>query len=138
MEPSLSQFFQGDHRSCDEAWAEVEAAVDDGQEAAARAAWERFARAMERHFQMEERVLFPAFEARTGMTGGPTHKMRGVLSQMAHAVAAVDLDAAVELGDTLLILTQQHNMKEEAVLYPMAEDYLGGEWGELHARCATV
>ena len=145
MEPRLQQFFQDDHRSCDRAWSEVERAVDQRDEPEIAPAWERFAAAMERHFQMEERVLFPAFEARTGMRNGPTQvmraeheQMRGVLGQMRSTLAAGETETLLELGDTLLILAQQHNMKEEAVLYPMAEQQLGSDWAELHARCAEI
>ena len=145
MDASLQQFFQGDHRSCDRAWAEVEQAVDVGRKDLIAPAWERFASAMERHFAMEEQVLFPAFEARTGMTQGPTQvmraehdQMRGVLGQMRSTLAAGETDTLLELGDTLLILAQQHNMKEEAVLYPMAEQHLRADWQELHARCAEI
>ncbi len=28
------------------------------------------------HFDMEEKVMFPTFEEKTGMTGGPTQMMR--------------------------------------------------------------
>jgi hemerythrin-like domain-containing protein len=32
------------------------------------------------------------------------------------------------------MLTQQHNIKEEGMLYPMAEDVLGEEWTELRQK----
>ncbi|PIE23467.1 MAG: hemerythrin HHE cation-binding protein [Planctomycetota bacterium] len=145
MEQSLNQFFLEDHRRCDRAWADLEAAIDEGASEAVQPAWEFFAAAMERHFQMEERVLFPAFESRTGMIQGPTQvmraehdQMRGVLSQMSSSLASGDLETVLELGDTLLILAQQHNMKEEAVLYPMAEQHLHGDWEELYSRCQEL
>ncbi len=86
-------------------------------------------------------MLFPAFEQATGMTMGPTRvmrmeheQMRGLLSQM--AMAATDIDALVEHGDTLLMLTQQHNMKEEGMLYPMAQGHLTGTWATLVPKLA--
>ena len=136
----LTAFATHDHRQCDLLWAEVEAA--EGDTSAALKAWQRFTEAMERHFQMEEQVLFPAFEEATGMHGhGPTvvmrmehQQMRGVLATMEEAAAAEDLDLLLDHGDTLLMLIQQHNAKEEGMLYPMSERSVGADWPALHAE----
>ena len=137
------QFFTTDHRSCDELWGAVENAAQAKDAARARTAWQQFDHAMRRHFAMEEEVLFPAFETRTGMVGGPTAvmreehvQMRGVLDQMAGAAAGDDWNGVVDLGDTLLMLIQQHNVKEEGILYPMAEQMLAGDWDDLWTRLA--
>ena len=71
-----------EHRSCDDAFAGAEAPAVDGDLSAARDGLERFVTDMERHFRREEQVLFPAFEARTGQTQGPTQVMRGEHEQM--------------------------------------------------------
>jgi hemerythrin-like domain-containing protein len=137
-------FFTADHRRCDERWSAVEAAADSGQLAAARAAFEAFDEATRAHLAMEEEVLFPAFEEVTGMHGGgPTHvmrlehtQMRGVLDQMAAALGGGDLGELLDQGDTLLMLIQQHNAKEEGMLYPMAERALAAQWPGLSGRLA--
>lgn len=136
-EAGAIEFFTADHRACDELWAAVEVAAEAGDTAGARAAFAAFDAATRRHFEMEEEVLFPAFEAATGMTMGPTRmmrieheQMRALLGRMA-ATAASGLDELVEQGDTLLMLTQQHNAKEEGMLYPMAEAELRGQWHDL-------
>jgi hemerythrin-like domain-containing protein len=66
------------------------------------------------------------------MTSGPTEVMRGehrqmrdLLGQMKGALASKDSDAFGGAADTLLILMQQHNMKEENILYPMCDNALG-------------
>lgn len=127
-------WFTADHRECDAEWAAVEWAVD-ADEGRAPAAWTSFDRRMRRHFDMEEQVLFPAFEADTGMTGGPTavmrfehEQMRALLDQMDRAARAGDWREVLDQGDTLLMLVQQHNMKEEGMLYPMLQMHLGGAW----------
>jgi iron-sulfur cluster repair protein YtfE (RIC family) len=133
---SLVDYFKSDHGSCDGGWAEVEAAVDSGDAAATAGSWTRFKSALLRHLAMEEQLLFPAVEAATGMANaGPTQvmrmeheQMRGVLEQMAAAVERDDPDELIDQGDTLNILIQQHNMKEEGMLYPMAERLLEAEW----------
>jgi hemerythrin-like domain-containing protein len=97
---------------------------------------------MRRHFAMEEEVLFPAFDAMSGMGGGgPTammrmehQQMRGLLDQIGEAMEAGDAQEAMDIGDTLLMMTQQHNVKEEGMLYPMAENMLAGNWATLAAE----
>jgi hemerythrin-like domain-containing protein len=138
---SLVDYFKSDHRACDGGWAEVEAAAEAGDAAAMAAYWQRFQNALLRHLAMEEQLMFPAFEAATGMTSGPTQvmrmeheQMRGVLEQMSAAVARGDADELVDQGDTLNILIQQHNMKEEGMLYPMAENALAVDWPALRAK----
>jgi iron-sulfur cluster repair protein YtfE (RIC family) len=140
---SLAAFFVQDHRNCDAGWAEVESAADAGDAAATQSAWKRFDTALRTHLQMEEDVLFPAFEAATGMIAGPTQvmrmehqQMRGVLGQMSAALAGGDLQELLDQGDTLHLLIQQHNMKEEGILYPASERSLGGGWTQIRAALA--
>lgn len=136
--PGLVEFFTQDHRHCDEGWAEVESAAQAGG-AALQAAWTEFEHRMLRHLSWEEDVLFPAFETSTGMSGmGPTvimrsehDQMRKVLVAMADAVERGETEALLDLGDTLMMLIQQHNVKEEGMLYPMSEHHLMAQWPEL-------
>jgi hemerythrin-like domain-containing protein len=79
-------------------------------------------------------VLFPAFEARTGMSMGPTQvmrseheQMRGLIGDMARAAAEANRDGYLGLSETLNMLMQQHNLKEENMLYPMSDQVLVGE-----------
>lgn len=140
----LAATFTDDHRRCDAGWADVEVAAESSEEQALSECWQRFDRNLRRHLAMEEELLFPAFEAATGMRdAGPTHvmrmeheQMRGVLTQMAAAVARGDRDELLDQGETLHILIQQHNMKEEGMLYPMAEQVLAGEWPALREKLA--
>jgi len=123
----------------------VEAAADGADRDALRAAWRDFEASLREHLDMEEQVLFPAFEAATGMTdSGPTfvmrmehEQMRGLLEQMGTALERGDHDALLDQGDTLLMLIQQHNQKEEGMLYPMSERALASEWPALHERVAA-
>ncbi len=129
-------FFTTDHHECDEAWVAFEQAASSGDAAAARDAWPRFRERMLRHFSMEEEVLFPAIEEATGMRGtGPVAvmrqehaQMRALLDQMAARAGTGDLQAVLDQGDTLLMVVQQHNAKEEGILYPMAERVLSSGW----------
>ena len=136
---SLRAFFTDDHRRIDDKWAEVETAAQAGDVDAETESWRAFQDQLLRHLRMEEEVMFPAFEQATGMTdGGPTFvmrsehdQMRGLIEQMGAAVDGNDYDELVDLGDTLLMLIQQHNQKEEHMLYPMAEQVLTAEWAKI-------
>lgn len=117
------------HRHCDETWSTVEAAVRGAAKwDEARCAYEAFVKELNAHLDLEEQVLFPAFEAATGMTRGPTQvmrmeheDMRDLLALIEAAISRKDPQATLSAGETLLILIQQHNMKEENMLYPMCE-----------------
>jgi hemerythrin-like domain-containing protein len=120
-----------DHRRCDDIFADVEQAVAARAWDRASAAFAGFAGAMQQHFAAEEELLFPAFEAESGMTMGPTQvmrdehiQMRELLAAAQEALAAQDADDYSGNAETLLIMMQQHNMKEENVLYPMCDDHL--------------
>lgn len=131
---TIVDFLGNDHRACDDLFASAEDAVAQNNWDSARSLFERFQKAMAHHVTMEEEVLFPAFEARTGMSVGPTQvmrseheQMRGLLQEMAGAVASADQNRYLGLSETLNMLMQQHNMKEENMLYPMSDQVLGGE-----------
>jgi hemerythrin-like domain-containing protein len=132
--PTILDFLGSDHKACDETFALAEAAVAQANWTEARSLFERFELAMAHHFAMEEDVLFPAFETHTGMVSGPTQvmrmehaQMRELIEEMARAVAAGDRNGYLGLSETLNMLMQQHNLKEENMLYPMSDQVLAGE-----------
>lgn len=121
-----------DHRRCDDCFVAAEQAVSDGDWETADTQFDSFRQAMDQHFDMEEGVLFPELEEATGMTGGPTvvmrsehEEMRRLIEQMGLALGARYEDEYLDAAETLLLLMQQHNMKEEQMLYEMADRQLG-------------
>jgi len=130
---NIKEYLSADHSSCDELFAKMEDAVADSIKNS-KEAYETFANATERHFQMEERVMFVEFEQKTGMVAGPTEmmrqehmQMRNLINEMATAIDAKDKDKFFGNSETLMILMQQHNMKEEQMLYTMAQQHLSAE-----------
>jgi iron-sulfur cluster repair protein YtfE (RIC family) len=128
---TIKQFMAGDHRHCDDLFAAVESVLAAGDCALASGAFSKFRGAMLCHFAAEESLLFPAFEERTGMCMGPTQVMRGehvqlreLMAAAGEALVAQDSEAYLGEAETLLIMMQQHNMKEENVLYPMCDQHL--------------
>ena len=131
---SIRSFMTDDHRRCDDLFADAEQAVARKNPAAAKAAFDHFRIATLAHFAAEEQTLFPTFEAKTGMTMGPTQvmrmehtQMRALMDDAATALARGDADDYLGLTETLLIMMQQHNMKEENILYPMCDMRLGAD-----------
>ena len=127
----IKEFMAQDHKNCDLLFAKAESAAASENWDATTQAFEDFVQAMERHLGVEENELFPAFEEATGMTMGPTEMMRSEHDQM--RVLFVEMRDAMErqhsddylgLSETLLIMMQQHHLKEEQIhLLPIALKY---------------
>jgi len=128
---SIPDCMTAQHRQCDEVFAEAESAVAENNWPVAKQKWQDFAQALEAHLQAEETILFPLFERATGMTSGPTQvmrmeheQMRMLAKELEQALFASNQEEYLGLSETMIVLTQQHNMKEESMLYPMSEMHL--------------
>ena len=124
----ISQYLTPEHRECDNIFARAEAAAAKGDFTLTKEEFLKFADETLLHFKKEEEEFFPAFEEATGSTQGPTMVMRhehdqvrGLLGKMAQAIESEDKDAYLSLAESMMILLQQHNMKEEQMLYAMAD-----------------
>lgn len=131
---TILDFLGSDHRACDGLFAAAEEAAASKNWSGARSLFSQFYRAMSRHFAMEEEVLFPGFETKTGNTMGPTQvmraeheQMRSLMREMDEALVANDELRFLGLSETFNMLMQQHNLKEENVLYPMSDRALAAE-----------
>ena len=130
----ISDFMTHEHRDCDTIFARAEAAAAKDNWEVAEKEFLEFSNETLRHFKREEDELFPAFEQHTGNTQGPTQVMvyeheqvRGLIGKMAAAIENKDKDAYLSLSESMMILLQQHNMKEEQMLYAMCERLLSLE-----------
>ena len=135
---SIKDLMASNHRQCDDCFAAVEQAVASSAWGSADTAFYRFRETVLKHLAIEESVLFPAFEERTGMSMGPTQVMRSEHAQMrelieasSDALVARDAEEYYGYAETLLIMTQQHNMKEEKILYPMCDQHLVSQFDVL-------
>jgi len=124
----ISQYLIPEHRECDNIFARAEAAAAKGDFELTKEEFLKFADETLLHFKKEEEEFFPAFEEATGSSQGPTMVMRhehdqvrGLLGKMAQAIESEDKDAYLSLAESMMILLQQHNMKEEQMLYAMAD-----------------
>ncbi|QID17207.1 hemerythrin domain-containing protein [Nitrogeniibacter mangrovi] len=133
---TLSRIMHRDHTRCDMLFSEAEACAQAGQWRSCAALTAQFAETVLNHFSIEENAIFPGFEASTGMTSGPTavmrsehEQMRRLLEALGNAARNEDADGFGDSAETLLILMQQHNLKEENILYPMCEQALADDAG---------
>ena len=141
---TIRSFMTEDHRRCDDLFAEAEQAVSKGNLELALVAFGHFRSAMLAHFDSEEKTLFPTFEAKTGMRQGPTQVMRmeheqlrGLMDDAINALKTADAEEYLGQADTLVIMMQQHNMKEENMLYPMCDQHLTAELPAVLERLET-
>lgn len=135
---TISSFMSSDHTRCDELFAQLELIVTQGKWEEAEATCQGFEREMERHFAMEEAVLFVAFEQATGNSAGPTSVMRmehghirDIIAHIREAVGSHDANGFFGHADTLRIMLHQHNMKEESILYVMTDRVLSDRRDEV-------
>ena len=128
---TISSFLTTDHRACDEEFADMENAVASGDWDLSAEKLNKFITDLLHHFDMEEKVMFPTFEDVTGMIQGPTMIMRMEHDQMRQLLNALQEDLEKKnknhffgVSESLMMLMQQHNMKEEQMLYAMADVHL--------------
>ena len=125
---TIVEYMTREHRACDEEFAKAEKAVMDGDFENAKKLYEKFHEDTQRHFFKEETELFPTFEEVTGMREGPTQmmrmeheQMRELFVRMQKSLDGEDKDTFLSISESLMILLQQHNMKEEQMLYTMCD-----------------
>ncbi len=141
---TIAKYMSTDHRACDEAFAIAEQAVLASNWNDAETAFNKFRTELARHFRMEEEQLFPALVS-AGGPGGPVQvmhmehaQMNTLVEQMASTVACHDAQGYGGLSETLLIVMQQHNLKEEQILYPIADNILSAQREALLGRMQAV
>ncbi len=142
---TISSFLTQDHRACDEEFAALENAVAKDDWVEVENIYNKFSTDLISHFDMEEKVMFPIFEEKTGMSEGPTQVMRMEHSQMSQILEQMkeDIDKKNKnhffgLSETLMMLMQQHNMKEEQMLYRMADAHLSTEVDSVIAKMKEI
>jgi iron-sulfur cluster repair protein YtfE (RIC family) len=143
---SISSYMQQDHVVIDGIAERALAAAEARDWAALARDAAEFLRRLRQHIEVEEKVLFPAFEQRTGMSAaGPSVQMREehqqmqpILAQMQAAAAAQDGAGYQRATKALLDILMPHNQKEEQMMYPMLDEALGEDAQALLADAKKV
>jgi len=128
---SVTAYLSLDHQRLDALLHEAELRVADARWADAAESHALLARGLERHIRLDEEIVFPLFEARSGIVDGPTavmrdeHRcMRRALSMMRAGIDAEDADGFAEGLSFLNSVRSDHDAKEERILYPMTDRLL--------------
>jgi iron-sulfur cluster repair protein YtfE (RIC family) len=98
----------------------------------ASSGFREFVLGLRKHIGIEENILFPVFEEKTGMTdAGPTFVMKmehkeinELLDRTLSSTDKHDFDAASEAASILIGILTDHNMKEEHILYPESDAFI--------------
>ena len=131
---TIKDFMTHHHRGCDQLLALAEDALDKNDFEDAQKKYDDFKEETLKHFEMEENYLFLLFEEKSGMTQGPTQMMRMehtqakmLFSKLDEAMSQKERDRFFSLSESLMILLQQHNAKEEQMLYTMIQSHLNAD-----------
>ena len=129
QQESISAALESEHRCIDERFKRFEEGLASGHVVAEP--FEEAAKVLHRHIYIEEEVLFPAVEAR-GLVG-PTAVMAMEHGEICRFLGGIR-DLIQEKASpgriqgsfkALRSLLEEHNFKEERVLYPNADRILG-------------
>lgn len=128
---TVNQYMTDDHRACDDQFANLENIIDSGNFEGATSMFDEFYNHMIKHFDMEEKVMFPMFNEANCAGCNPTqvmimehNQMKVLLNKMRMALASKDKNSFLGLSENLMFLAQQHNMKEEQIMYNLVDNAL--------------
>lgn len=129
MTSTIREIMSKDHRYCDNEFIAIIQLVSDSDWDKATSMINTLTDDINVHFELEEQLLFIAFENTTGSMHGPTSVMREehqqirqLLEQLSDLASGKDAAQTHAQIETLMIFLQQHNMKEENILYPLIDE----------------
>lgn len=118
-----------DHRKCDEPFGTIEELAGKGKFDEMVPLFKAWKQKNLNHFALEETILFPETEKGIGHRLPPVAVMLAehtqiikILDDMEKAMEKKDKNEFLGLADTCMIMIQQHNMKEEQILYSIVEN----------------
>lgn len=129
---SVTNYLAWDHDRLDAMLEHAFEHAQHGEWPGALALAQDFKHGLFRHIEIEEQILFPAFEEATGIRDmGPTVVMRHEHVDIKEAVEGIvrgakdkNLDEMERQRANLLGVLIEHNMKEEQILYPSTDQRL--------------
>lgn len=131
---TVGEYLSNDHVRLDALVAETRQLLKGHSLRMARLTFATFAAGLNRHIEIEERILFPRFEEVYGGGRGPIRVMcaehisiRELLAEARDAVQGDNAERALDRLDVLADELKTHNFKEEGVLYPAVDNALPKE-----------
>lgn len=135
---SIGSYLKGDIALCNQLYYKTCQHIQDQAHVLAALAMQQFAQALERHMQIEERILFTAFEATRGYCDSPTDTLRNehmqirdTMQRMWLALEAHHARTFLLHADTLRLVLREHANKENFKLFPLVEQVLEQRQKEL-------
>jgi len=129
MSATITQTMTQDHKHCDELFTQLDSLITDEQWDQAHTQFSSVADNILFHFNYEEQTLFTEFETTTNNLSGPTmimrqehEQIRDLLNELKKTIDSKNYERYLGLSETINIFIQQHNIKEENILYPMIDD----------------
>lgn len=129
---TITDYLQTDHRRLDGIMENFQDALRAQRWEDASSDFREFVLGLRRHIRIEEEILFPVFEEKTGMIdAGPTFVMKmehkeinELLDRILSATDGHDASMATEAAGALINILMDHNMKEEHILYPESDAFI--------------
>lgn len=141
---SVSACLAHDHRVLDAILTDVDTFTRKGELCVAAKYLAHFRARIATHMDLEEAILFPAYELATGCTGPSTvmrrehAEIRRLLEALGDSLAGGNAANAPFLLDVLARFLDGHDEKEERVIYPAVDANVGAcELGVLVRRIET-
>lgn len=138
MSSIITDAFTHDHHACDHLLAAAEKSLSGGDWEVIGQTTGALISAVNHHFDVEEQTLFPRLASIYRVAANPIEvmcsehaQMRALLADLGEAVVQRDRDTCQGVLETFHFITQQHNSKEEIVLYPMADGALRDQATEI-------
>jgi iron-sulfur cluster repair protein YtfE (RIC family) len=124
---TITSYYEHDHDRLDELFKKYQS-LKNIDITKSKVFFNEFKEGLQRHIRWEEEILFPLFEAKTGMfTNGPTEVMRMEHRAIEKYLKSINekvsvANTATEDEEQMLLQTLgAHNEKEEQILYPMID-----------------
>lgn len=131
----VSEALSWDHDRLDELERLAHSEHEAGSDSVAQQTFRTFAKGLRRHIAIEDQIIFPEFERRSGLSPhvGPTAVLRAehrelevLLDEMERAMADPSAPITGPRAELKRLLAH-HNTKEEQVLYPGTDRLMNAE-----------
>lgn len=138
MNTTISEYMRDRQKRCDSLFSAAEQAVGSQQWDTAHDSLSQYCDALEEHLAMEEKVVFPAYEAETSLPTDATgtlraehREFRSLMRRLEDAISQRDEKAYLEHSRMLDRMLREHERKEGELLYPLIDTALAGRNAEL-------
>lgn len=129
---TVSEYLCWDHRRLESILADMMGLARAHEWMDARSRMSEYAVGLRHHADIEDWILFPAYDDATGnLPNSPTALMltehrdvRFGIDALERAIKTEDLDATEDALGVLLDVTEQHHAKEEEILFPGMDETL--------------